>query len=112
LLFAFRLLLLVDLTPAVLALPLSLVKTPVFDETVLLFAFAGMFALASTTPWRGGLPAALALLALVVLLVLLSAPHPARVTALASANASAKLRCIMFCPLLVVWLLASSQRQY
>ncbi|MCA1573476.1 MAG: hypothetical protein LC770_02845, partial [Acidobacteria bacterium] len=73
-LFAFRLLLLVDLTPAVLALPLSLVNTAVFDETVLLFVFAGMFALASTTPSRGGLPAALLLLAFALPLVLLSAP--------------------------------------
>jgi hypothetical protein len=87
---------LVDLTPAVFALPLSLVNTPVLDETVLLLVFAGMFALASTTPSRGGLPAALLLLALALLLVFSVALHPPRAMALLSTNASAKLRCILF----------------
>jgi hypothetical protein len=50
--FALRLLLLIDLTPAVLALPLSFVTTPVFAGTVLLFAFSGILALVSTTPSR------------------------------------------------------------
>lgn len=98
--FAFLLvLLLVDLTPLVLALPLSLVNTAVFDDTVLLFVFAGMFALTSTTPSRGGFPAALLLLAFGVPLVTSAElPHPVRATAPVSTSASAKLRCIVMCP--------------
>jgi hypothetical protein len=37
-------------TPAVFSLPLLLVTTPVFDETLLRFALAGMFAFVSTAP--------------------------------------------------------------
>jgi hypothetical protein len=36
--------------PAVFSLPLLLVTTPVFDETLLRFALAGMFAFVSTAP--------------------------------------------------------------
>jgi hypothetical protein len=103
-------LLLVDLIPAVFALPLSFVRTAVFDDTVLLFAFFGMLALVSTTPSRGGFPtvlvlaallfaAVLALLVFAALLVLSVAPQPAKAAAAPTTNASAKLRRIRIPPL-------------
>jgi hypothetical protein len=76
-LFLFELLLFVDRTPSVFALPLSLVSTAVFDETVLLLVLAGMFALASTTPSRAGLP----VLVFEVELVLVAVPQPVRAAA-------------------------------
>jgi len=54
---------LIELTPAEFWFPLLLVTTPVFDETVLLFVFAGTFALVSTTPSRRRFPALLFLFA-------------------------------------------------
>ena len=95
-------LLLVDLTPAVFAFPLSLVSTAVFDETVLLFVFAGILALVSTTLSRGGFPAALALLLLLVfavVFVLVSVVlQPIRAAATANTKLSAKLRRIILYP--------------
>jgi hypothetical protein len=93
LLFAFKLLL-VDRTPLVLAFPLSLVRTAVFDETVLLFVLAGIGVL-STTPWRGGLP----VLAFALLLLVLSVvPHPAKAVAPVITNARVMLSRIFFDP--------------
>src|SRR6266576_7295187 len=95
-LFAF-LLPLIDFTPAVFALPLSFVTTPVFDETVLLLAFAGILAFVSTTPVRGGLPTLL-LLVFAPVLALSVVPQPARAAVPINTNASAKLRRIVVCP--------------
>ena len=99
--FALRLALtlpLTERTPDVFSLPLSFVSTPVFDETLLRFAFAGMLALVSTAPCRAGLPAAFALFAFAPVLALSEAPQPLRAAAPMSTNASAKLRCIIIVP--------------
>jgi hypothetical protein len=82
-----------DLMPAVFLFPLLLVTTAVFDETVLLFVFAGMLALVSTTPCRGGLPALV--FAWLVLSVVL---HPAKDTAPPSTSTRDKVRRIGFVP--------------
>src|ERR1044072_7267622 len=82
-------------TPAVFSLRLLLVTTPVFDETLLRFALAGMFAFVSNAPWRGGLPALL-LFAFAPALVLSWAPQPLRAAAPMRTNASTKLGCILF----------------
>jgi hypothetical protein len=94
------------LIPVVLALPLSFVSTPVFEETFRLFALAGMFAFVSTTAWRGGFPALVValeflLLLLAVLFALSVVAQPVRAAATARTNASAKLRRIPIAPLLV-----------
>src|SRR5215210_3969144 len=91
---------LVVVTPAVFLLPLSLVTTAVFDETVLPFRFDGMFLFVSTTPSRAGLPLvaapfelALFMLAFVALPLSL-VPQAASAHAAASTNGRANLRCI------------------
>lgn len=100
--FRFRLLLalwllLVELTPAVFAFPLSLVSTAVFDETVLLLAFSGILAFVWTMPSRGGLPALLfAVFEFAPVFLFVSAlPQAARAAAAASTNGRAKLRRIL-----------------
>lgn len=81
----------VDLIPAVFLFPLLLVTTAVFDETLLLFVFAGMLAFVSTTPCRGGFPTLLFALVLVSL-----EPQAAKVKAPPTTNARARVRRICF----------------
>lgn len=84
--------------PSVLALPLSLVTTPVFDETVRLFVFAGMLTFVSTAPSRGGLPALVLLLLVLALFALSVVAQPVRAAATARTIASARLRRIDVSP--------------
>jgi hypothetical protein len=83
----------VDLTPAVFLFPLLLVTTAVFDETVLLFVFEGMFTLVSTTPSRGGSPTFVFVFARLVLVSV--ELQPARPIAPLSTNARAKVFLIL-----------------
>ena len=91
-LLPFRLLLLIDLTPSVFALPLSLVTTPVFAGTELALAFFGMLAFVSTIPSRW----ALALLAFDVLFALSVVAQPVKAAAITNNNANACMRRIAF----------------
>jgi hypothetical protein len=77
-----------ELTPAVLALPLLLVTTAVFDGTVLEFAVGLMLALVWTAPFRVAL--------LLLEFVWSSPPQPARKLATMSATGRAKVRRIEF----------------
>lgn len=97
---------LVERTPAVLALPLSLVSTAVLDGTLLPLAFLGRFALVSTTPVLVALLllAAALLLALAflfaLLFALLSLLQPIMSAATASIDTKANLLSISSpCPL-------------
>jgi hypothetical protein len=95
-LFSFALAL-IDRTPLVFLFPLLFVTTAVFDDTLLLFVFAGRFAFVSTTPWRGGLPALLFAWFEFVSVVL----HPARKPPTATTSSRAKVLSIRFCSLRV-----------
>jgi hypothetical protein len=88
----FAVLAFVDLTPAVLSLPLLLVTTAVLDGTEFPFVLGLIFEFVSTTPFL----VALLLPELLFPEFELSAPHPAPRLAATSKQSKAKVRRIKF----------------